>query len=207
MSDATMVASSSRSVLPGPIRLTLGRLDRRLRAASCSRGLGMTALLIASGAVLGMAIDFAWVVPQGLRWAMWAAWLTLGTIVFVATVCRPLVRRIAALDLAAVAEQAHPELGERLTGTVALHGGATPVHGSPELIAALAAQAAAQAHAIDPVRAVSWRRARGGSQPDRLRSDCSRYSSRPGPNRCARSAAGFSCPGPTSTALAALRSL
>jgi hypothetical protein len=67
---------------------------------------------------------------------------------------------MAALDLAAVAERTHPELGERLTGAVALtcpHQD-QPAQGAPALIAALTAEAAAQVATLDLSRAVPWRR-------------------------------------------------
>ena len=64
---------------------------------------------------------------------------------------RPLLRGAAALDLAAVAQRAHPELGERLTGAVALLSPRPdrPVHGAPALIAALADEASAEVATVD----------------------------------------------------------
>jgi hypothetical protein len=134
MSDATIHVRSSRSPLPRPIRQVLDRLARRLRAASVLRGLGTTALVLAFAAALGMEADFAWVLPRSARWMIWGASVAIGALTFMLTVLRPVVRRLAAFDLAAVAEQSHPELLERLTGAVALLGRETAAHGSPALI-------------------------------------------------------------------------
>jgi len=156
MSQATIPIRAASISLPRPIGRALGRLDRRLRTSAFLRGLGTTALVIASGAALGMAADFIWVLPQAARWAIWGTWLAAGSFAVVVTVLRPIVRRFVAFDLAALAEQSHPELGEQLTGTVALLGGKVPAHGSPALIAALAERAAAEATTVDPARASSW---------------------------------------------------
>jgi len=157
MSQATIPIRAASISLPRPIGRALGRLDRRLRTSSFWRGLGTTALVIAAGAALGIAADFAWVLPQAARWAIWGAWLAAGSFAIIVTVLRPIVRRFVAFDLAALAEQTHPELGEQLTGTVSLLGGVVPAHGSPALIAALAERAAAVAATVDPSRASSWR--------------------------------------------------
>ncbi|MFI5259254.1 MAG: hypothetical protein ACHQ01_06570, partial [Candidatus Limnocylindrales bacterium] len=157
MSQVTIPIRSASISLPRPIGRALGRLDRRLRASSFLRGLGTTALVVASGAALGMAADFTWVLPQAARWAIWGAWLAAGSFVIIVSVLRPIVRRFVAFDLAALAEQSHPELGEQLTGAVALSGGDVHAHGSPALIAALAERAAAQSSTVEPARASSWR--------------------------------------------------
>src|SRR5947209_19919970 len=75
MVQATTPAATTLGPLPDALRRVLGRLDRRLRAASAMRGLGVALLVAALGAALGMAADFAWVLPQPVRWAIWGAWL------------------------------------------------------------------------------------------------------------------------------------
>ncbi len=147
------------ATLPRPIRRALGRLGLRLRLASCLRGLGTTILVMALCAAMGMAADLAWVLPQVTRWAIWGVWLAIGGLIFLLTILRPLFRRFGAFDLAAVAERGHPELGERLTGAVALLGNGRAPHGSPTLIAALAEEAVAEARTVKPAGAVSWSRA------------------------------------------------
>jgi hypothetical protein len=158
MSNAVIWMRSRRERLPRPIRRALRRLDHGLRAAQALSGLGTTAIVVAALAALGMAGDFAWVLPQAARWAIWAAWAALGLATFVIKVVSPLGRRARAFDLAAVAERGHPEIGEPLTGAVSLLDRDSPAHGSPALIEALAAQAAERASRIVTARVVPWRR-------------------------------------------------
>ncbi|MGP0062270.1 MAG: hypothetical protein ACLQGP_01545 [Isosphaeraceae bacterium] len=161
MNEATIPVGPARASasLPRPIRRVLGRLGLRLRLASCLRGLGTTILVMALCAAMGMAADLAWVLPQLARWAIWGVWLAIGGLALILTALRPLVRRLGAFDLASVAERGHPELGERLTGAVALLGSGRAPHGSPSLIAALASEAIAESRTVKPARAVSWSRA------------------------------------------------
>ncbi len=60
------------------------------------------------------------VLPLGLRWGLWGAWVVAGVGLVLGRVVRPLVRRLGRLDLAAVAERGESGLQERLTGAVGL---------------------------------------------------------------------------------------
>ncbi|MEO6810145.1 MAG: hypothetical protein ABI353_13610, partial [Isosphaeraceae bacterium] len=151
------VAPPEPRSLPRSIRRGLRRVDRRLRVVALVRGLGIVALVLAIGAVLGMAADLVFVLPDGMRWATWSAWLASASVALVWTVVRPLVRRVGWMDLAALAERAHPMLHERLTSTIGLLRG--PAHGSPELIDALAVEAADRAEGLNLGLAVSLRTA------------------------------------------------
>ena len=159
MSEAAITFRSANSILPRPLRRVLGRVSLRLRTAYCLRGLGTTILVMTLTAALGMAADYAWVLPQVARWSIWGGWLGFGGLIFILTTLRPLLRRFGVFDLAAMAERGVPELGERLTGAVALLGGGRAPHGSPSLIAALADEAVAISRTVKPARAVSWSRA------------------------------------------------
>ena len=141
--------------LPRAIRRGLGRVDHRLRMLGMLRGAGTLALILAVGAAIGMAADVAFVLPMAARWAIWGAWVAAGAIALLAGVVRPLVRRIGWIELAAVAERGHPGLAERLTGAVGLLRGRP--HGSPELIAALAEDAAQSARKLDLAGSISSR--------------------------------------------------
>ncbi len=158
MSDASIPFRSAGHALPRPIGRVLGRLGARLRMAAVLRGLGTTALVLSMLAVAGMAVDFAVDLPRPARWAIWGAWLAVGALLVTGTVLRPLGRRIGPFDLAAAAEEGHPELGESLTGAVALLETGTP-HGSPELIAALADRAARSCQSLRPAPAATFARA------------------------------------------------
>ncbi len=157
MSEATIPSRGPSHPLPRPLGRVLGRIGVRLRLASLIRGLGTTAMVLALLAALGMAADFLRDLPQPVRWAIWGAWLAAGGFVLIATTLRPLLRRFGTFDLAAAAEQGHPELGEQITGAVALLGAGAP-HGSPELIAELADRAARSCRTLQPAGSVSWSR-------------------------------------------------
>ncbi len=120
MSDATIPFRGSTPGLPPSIGRVLGRLGVRLRLASLVRGLGTTALVLALFAALGMAADFAAGLPRLARWAIWGGWLAAGGLALFLTTLRPLRRRFGIFDLAAAAEDGRPELGEQITGAVAL---------------------------------------------------------------------------------------
>ena len=137
--------------LPRSIRRGLGRVGRRLRTATLVRGLGLVALATAAGAALGAAADLATVLPGPARWLIWGSWVAAGLATLALAVLRPLARRAGWAELAAVAERGEPALGERLTGAVGLHG---RPHGSPALIAALAADAEHRARSLRPGRGV-----------------------------------------------------
>ncbi len=153
----TSTGESSHQALPREIRRVLGQLDRRIRAVAALKGLGTVALVVALIAAAGMALDFAWPLPQSVRWLIWGAWLLVGGWAVGTRVVRPLFRGRLPLELAAVAERTHPGLGERLTGAVGLLGETGRPHGSSSLIAAVADDASQHAVEVDPRQAVSFR--------------------------------------------------
>ncbi len=157
MRAPTIPVRSLNRTLPKPIGGMLGRLDRRVRVASLARGLGTTGLVVSLVAALGMTADFVWPLPQVLRWASLSAAVAAVLITFGVTVVWATLRRRSAFDLAAVAERAHPGVGELLTGAVGLLAGGAPSHGSPKLIAAVADRAAERVEAVEPSRVIPWR--------------------------------------------------
>lgn len=143
--------------LPRTILRILRLIDRRLRVNTALRGLAWTAYGALGYAILAMAADFAWALPQPVRWGIWVGWLAITGGLFITRVAAPLLRKPGALALAALAERSDAELREDLTGTVALSGANGPVHGSPELIAALADVAAQRAGTVDARKVVPLR--------------------------------------------------
>ena len=141
--------------LPRAIRRGLGRLGLRLRAVGLMRGLGKSSLTLAALAALAMATDVAFLLPRTARWAIWGTWIATTAVALVASVVRPLIRRLAWTDLAALAERGEPSLGERLTTAVGLL--RNQPHGSAELIAAVVDDASSRAGHVDLTRAVSLR--------------------------------------------------
>lgn len=158
--------TSTRSQLhfdsPGLPRLVcrlLQQVDRRLRIDRVLRGLGITTMVAALGAAIGMAVDLVLPVPAAVRWGLWGGWLATVGLVLALRVVAPLVRRLDPLDLAAVTEQGEPRLGERLTATVGLLGRPGRLNGSPALVAVLAQNASAYAGLVDAAAVVSLRSA------------------------------------------------
>ena len=142
--------------LSRPIEHALGRLARRVRGVAALRGLGMVGVLGSAVAIVGMGADFLGALPESWRWGVWSIWVATLTLVIARWVIRPLVWKIGLLDLAALAERSATHLGERLTSAIGLI--ASP-HGSPTLIQATTADAAARVAMISPSRTVPHRRA------------------------------------------------
>ena len=157
MSSPTLEVHTGKGLLPRPIAQVLSRIERRLRAAALLRGIGTTAIVLAAVTILGMTIDFLWVLPHAVRWTIWAAAISLVAITFVVTVVIRAYRRSGAFDLAALAEREYPAMEERLTAAVGLLGNGAFSHGSPGLIAAVADRAAEQASLVEPGRLIPWR--------------------------------------------------
>lgn len=146
--------------LPLPIRRALRGIDRRLRLAGILTGLGWllgTLALIVAGA---MVLDGLWPMTDRSRWVIWIAGVGLASIWLALIVLRGVLQHPTRQALAAVAERAHPEAGERLSAAVALIEDGELAHGSPALIAALVDRAADDARAIAPRLAVPLRRPR-----------------------------------------------
>src|SRR5438067_179246 len=61
-----------------PLRRGLNRVDRRIRLLGSARGLGLTLVVLAAVAALGMALDFARPLSPIVRWGLWGTWLVLG---------------------------------------------------------------------------------------------------------------------------------
>src|ERR1700759_531426 len=78
MAHAPTILPPATPPLPRPIRRVLVRIDRRLRVAAGLKGMGTVFLVIALGAAAGMAADFAWMLPQSVRWTIWGIWVAAG---------------------------------------------------------------------------------------------------------------------------------
>src|SRR4051812_41954632 len=96
------IATTETRGWPRALHSGLRRVERRLRRVATTRGVGTLALVLAAGLLLGMAVDLAAVLPQGVRWAMWLAYVAAGGTALIAGIVRPLVRKTRPTDLAAV---------------------------------------------------------------------------------------------------------
>jgi hypothetical protein len=148
------------AALPASLERKLNGLAQHLRRQRLLRGLGLLGLTLAPLAGLALLADVFWQLPSWLRWAALALWLMVGLFTAWRALLGPLLRRLDRAALAAVIEQRHPELGERLSTTVELAGTDELGHGSPQLIALLAQDTAQRASGIDFIQAVPPRAGR-----------------------------------------------
>ena len=158
MGGATIPAPGSRQGLPRPIGAPLSRLGVRLRLSSLLRGLGTTALILAAGAAMGMVADFAWDLARPA---------TVGDLGRMAGQRFPGLDPDSASAAPAPVQTVRSGRGGRAGESRAGRGphrrrrtSRTGIrHGSPDLIAALADQAARSCRTLQPARSVSWSRA------------------------------------------------
>lgn len=148
------------AALPASLERKLNGLVQHLRRQRLLRGLGLLVLTLAPLAGLALLADILYELPAWLRWAALALWLAVGLLTAWRALLGPLARRLDRAALAAVIEQRHPELGERLSTTVELAGTAELGHGSPQLIALLAQDTEQRAAGIDFIQAVPPRAGR-----------------------------------------------
>ncbi|WP_339907919.1 hypothetical protein [Symmachiella dynata] len=112
--------------LPDGVAAKLRGLARRLRRLALLRGIGLLLAVTGAMVAVGLAADFLFDVPTAIR----IIWLGATGIMAIAVaswfVTRPLLKRYAGVNLAAVVEAAHPALGERLSSLVELTHPETP---------------------------------------------------------------------------------
>jgi hypothetical protein len=141
------------AALPSTLRDKLAALKSRIRLLRAVRGFSLVALVVLVLGGSALAADHFLTLPlPALQVILGAlAAVAVGTILFGVIV--PLCRRIDPEALAALIEEKHPELSERLTSTVELAGDPDIYHGSAELIALLVRETETQTHALDFTRA------------------------------------------------------
>ncbi|MBL8796026.1 MAG: hypothetical protein JNM56_19145 [Planctomycetia bacterium] len=142
------------TALPATLERKLTALDRHLRRQRLLRGLGLLGLVLAPLAGLALLADAFYALPSWARYGFLGGWLLVGLWTAWRVLLGPLLHRPARADLAAVIEQRHPNLGERLSTTVELAGKGDTGCGSPRLIALLAADAERRTADIDFIQAV-----------------------------------------------------
>ncbi len=137
--------------LPDGLADKLRGLARRLRRIALIRGIGLTLAVSGAMTAAGLAVDLLFDLPTPLR----IGWLGLTGATAIALfgwfVVRPLLRRYSGINLAAVVERGHPELGERLSSLVELTHAETPANwrGSPVMLEHLTVETLRATDAID----------------------------------------------------------
>jgi hypothetical protein len=144
--------------LPPALRERLDHLAVRIRLLRFLRGLSVLVLALVVTAGLALLVDYLFdsQLPALVRCLNFVVWLGLGGLLGWAGLAS-FRRSIDPADLAAVIEQRHPELGERLTTSVELceHGSAGC--GSPALIDLLVRETEARTHPLDFRSVISGR--------------------------------------------------
>jgi len=127
--------------LSAGLYLKLLAVARRIRTLRLLQGVSLTLLAVTLPLVAMLVADY---VRDGLspslRVTFFFVWVMLVAGVVWRTLVRPWRRQFDFAALAALVEEQHPELAERLTSTVELAGNTDLYHGSPELIALLLRQ-------------------------------------------------------------------
>jgi len=108
-------------LLPEELWDKLWALEIRVKRLNLLRGAGITAIVAATVIAIGLIVDWRWELSLWMRIALpLAAFTTIASTLWW-VVLRPWYQEFSPADLAALIEQQHPELGERLTSTIELH--------------------------------------------------------------------------------------
>jgi hypothetical protein len=149
------------AVLPSTLREKLAAAARRVRLLRAVRGFSVLTLGLLLVGAAALAAD-AWLdLPIVVRRMLFACWSGLGISLAFLGILVPLCRRIDLAALAALIEEKHPDLGERLTSSVELSGDAHGANGAPALIALLIEETEKRTGPLDFVQAVPARHTAG----------------------------------------------
>lgn len=150
---------SSVAVLPSTVRDKLTAAARRVRLLRAVRGLSVLTFSLILVAAVVMVADAYLGLPTLLRQVLLASWCGVGVGIGLFGVLLPLCRHIDASALAALIEERHPDLGERLTSSVELSGDLRGANGAPALIALLLDETDKRTGPLDFVQAIPARQA------------------------------------------------
>ncbi|MCA8993873.1 MAG: hypothetical protein KDA88_17945, partial [Planctomycetaceae bacterium] len=106
--------------LPDNLRQELLKLRGRLRGLAVASGVGITLVVAAVLLVVALGVDWMWDLPLTVRVSMLWAGIGVTIVTGLWTILRPLMRNIELNELAALVENANPELQERLLTAVEL---------------------------------------------------------------------------------------
>ncbi len=148
---------SSLVVLPSTLASRLQAVAKRVRLLRVVRGLSLLVLALSLTAAAAVLADYCLELPAVVRRIDLALWFTLGAVVGMAALLRPLSRKLDPADLAAIIEEKYPDLAERLTSSVELAGQPGKAHGSRALIAQLIRETERQTRRLDFLPAISPR--------------------------------------------------
>ncbi len=112
--------------LPEEFRRRLERLERRIRRFAILRGVGMVCAILGAGILLALLIDWTADLGLAVRIALLASVIVSVLVTAWRYVLRPLLRDMSAAEVAAVVDNAYPELREELAAGVELNDTSIP---------------------------------------------------------------------------------
>ena len=152
------IPSASYKDLPPAIAAKLKASANRVRRIVVLRGVFATLAVFVIALLLVMAVDAMVVIfSPAVRWGLWAAVVGATAITAYKTIRRPLSRPFTPARIAALIEQNHPELEERLSTVVELIGMGDNTAASRRLMEVLTADAVMDAGKVSPRKEFSAR--------------------------------------------------
>ncbi len=106
--------------LPRELASGLRSLDLRVRALAALRGVGFLCAVVGTAIAVGLLIDWLADVGVAARTGLLLGVIGATVVTFLVAIIGPLLRRISANELAALVDDAYPELGERIESVVEL---------------------------------------------------------------------------------------
>jgi hypothetical protein len=148
---------SSIAALPPSLRQKITFLARRIRLLRALHGSSLLLVMLLITGSAAVSMDYWFGLPAAVRGVLLIVWACLGTSVAFRAICIPLCRKLTPDALAALVEEKHPDLGERLTSAVELAGNSGGFHGSASLVALLIQEADTHARHLNFLEAVPAR--------------------------------------------------
>ena len=103
------------------LTMSLSQLDSRLRWLCAAQGLGIACLVLVLGAVVAVVLDGVLHLGSGSRTILLVLLVASVFVVAWRRILLPLLRTVDPSELAAVVEETHPSLNERLVSTIELN--------------------------------------------------------------------------------------
>ncbi len=152
------IPSAAYEDLPPAIAAKLKASANRVRRIVAMRGIFATIAVFVVALLLVMAVDAMVVIfSPYIRWGLWATVVGATLITAYRTILRPLSRPFTPARIAALIEQNHPELEERLSTVVELIGMGEGTAASKRLMEVLTEDAVSDAGKVSPRKEFSAR--------------------------------------------------
>ena len=147
--------------IPSEILATLAGLQRRARFLALAKGLAAVVITVVLAAMAAMAVDrFIVIYDWRIRMGSSVAILGAAVVILIRSVWMPIRRQFSASGLAMTAEDAYPDLEERLSSVVELLASSEPesIKGSAVMVDELTRQACTEVARVSVGKVISLRR-------------------------------------------------